>query len=1456
MAQRDNFTESTKALLAKRVGYLCSHPECKRLTIGPALGEEAPVNIGEAAHITAAAAGGPRYDASLSTEERRSYTNGIWLCGVHAKQVDSDEKQFTVDLLRDWKRTAEQVAFDALTSGNPRVLPIVKLNLESEVLEVLGLSKEEDVEKLTARLRKAATSDLGGFKAAAEWPTHAIALSLRRRGSDAPAFHVEACAAGIVGSELSLVAPPGTGKSTTLVQLAEKILASEQRVAVFVPLNEWSNQSDNILASLTHRAVFREFSEKDFLLLALNGRLALLLDGWNELDADSRKRAISELKRLRRDFPLLQIAISTRRQALDVPISGPTIEIQPLSEDQQLEIAKATSGGKGEILLDRAWRVPGLRALVSIPLYLRALLNASPDGGMPTTKEEVLRLFVAEHELSPQNAEVLHTELHDLQEEILTTLAVEATTSANTLISESRSRSVIAETTGRLASEGQIKGRLQPMNVIDSLVSHHVLVRREGKSEISFQHQQIQEWYSSFYVENLMVSAAAGDADAAAKLRVNVLNMPAWEEAILFSCERLSRRDQSGAAAVADGILESLKIDPMLAAEMIYRSAPPVWERIKETIIEYVGRWHTRGKVDRAVRFMITTGKPEFAPFLWPLIANADSQVYLAAFRAAERFRPMVLGEDVRGKLSELPDEIRDHIIAQFAWESGIDGMELAAEVAKTDPLPQVQFAVIEALQFRSCDRLVKEMLKTAPPTVWSLLAQKGYAREIRDPEAAARLREEERSIIENDPNPLRRLEYLARSGAEGDKIAGAIETLISSTDFPMKEQNGRWLLVEISKRWPAAVASGLVRRLANGLAIPFGSVELLTSVPIVDDGPIAAIVTNPESPTDIAGDAVTLVGPKSIGILIDQLHALGGEVRSSGGTWSEAQSKRAHHLRDLIARSRQKPFIEAWLTRSETEDPHSIATLADLVAAHGRGEIDTSNLRLDEPSRSSMIAACRHHADALLESPKATRHQLSELARAIGRLGVPELTNVVGQLCAEDLRRWRIAREERARNPIAARGNDASMAYTRTYSSALAAIGDDKAVELLKGKLADPLFGQEAALALRQIWERQHTTTPAPKTRLLSGPDFSQVKIRRAERRAGLPEQCQLGEAIFAVAEDLAKPSRSEAEQRHALGLATVEFTMPYANKNGLIKLLLALKLPLLEKRNLLVALTMAGEIISADLELEGIRAFLEAAKQKSWMLHENGLWELKEWLRLVPFSDRPAAILEAIDLVPKNLLHRWNLRGVLSSLANTPDADAERILGELAKRDPDLIGEYEWVDAVLGRATNSAYLMVFDSFCDPNTAAGKRVERYVLTDKLGEIIGKRPDLRSELLRRYEDPELAHCHPMIEEVLAKSPDERVVLAMVRSYSKRGKPFDRTLRAAIEGVALGRRSAPGWQGAYETYRVAVPELRRKLFAMTGDNSEEGRLAAACLTAIDELRDEYGYIDSEPRHPGI
>ena len=100
----------TKDLLAKRVGFRCSNPGCRQPTSGPQADPSGSVNIGVAAHITAASPGGPRYDPTLTPEERAAPENGIWLCQNHGKLVDNDEQGFTVDTLRDWKSRAEAAA--------------------------------------------------------------------------------------------------------------------------------------------------------------------------------------------------------------------------------------------------------------------------------------------------------------------------------------------------------------------------------------------------------------------------------------------------------------------------------------------------------------------------------------------------------------------------------------------------------------------------------------------------------------------------------------------------------------------------------------------------------------------------------------------------------------------------------------------------------------------------------------------------------------------------------------------------------------------------------------------------------------------------------------------------------------------------------------------------------------------------------------------------------------------------------------------------------------------------------------------------------------------------------------------------------------------------------------------------------------------------------------------------
>jgi hypothetical protein len=73
---RDDFPDAMKRTLAVRVNSCCSNPDCRASTSGPQADASKAVNDGVAAHITAAALGGPRYDPTLTREQRTDITNG------------------------------------------------------------------------------------------------------------------------------------------------------------------------------------------------------------------------------------------------------------------------------------------------------------------------------------------------------------------------------------------------------------------------------------------------------------------------------------------------------------------------------------------------------------------------------------------------------------------------------------------------------------------------------------------------------------------------------------------------------------------------------------------------------------------------------------------------------------------------------------------------------------------------------------------------------------------------------------------------------------------------------------------------------------------------------------------------------------------------------------------------------------------------------------------------------------------------------------------------------------------------------------------------------------------------------------------------------------------------------------------------------------------------------------
>jgi hypothetical protein len=145
---RDDFPPAVRELLAKRVAYHCSNPGCRHVTSGPQEDPTRVINIGVAAHITAASPDGPRFDPSLTAEQRSSAENGIWLCQSCGKLVDNDKLRYTVAVLRDWKSAAEAEATRDLerprTDGNDhrdlfikieRLMPDVLAEMRKDMAE-------------------------------------------------------------------------------------------------------------------------------------------------------------------------------------------------------------------------------------------------------------------------------------------------------------------------------------------------------------------------------------------------------------------------------------------------------------------------------------------------------------------------------------------------------------------------------------------------------------------------------------------------------------------------------------------------------------------------------------------------------------------------------------------------------------------------------------------------------------------------------------------------------------------------------------------------------------------------------------------------------------------------------------------------------------------------------------------------------------------------------------------------------------------------------------------------------------------------------------------------------------------------------------------------------------------------------------------------------------------------
>jgi hypothetical protein len=148
---RDEFPYKVYMRLRERAAFICSDPNCRRLTVKPHSDPTKSVVTGKASHIHAAAENGPRYDPNQTPEERASIENAIWLCSVCADPVDKDAQKYPAELLKEWKSEHETwVAADGMVPKLP-TLQIKDMPGLSLPLQVGAQITGEDCDRLRER---------------------------------------------------------------------------------------------------------------------------------------------------------------------------------------------------------------------------------------------------------------------------------------------------------------------------------------------------------------------------------------------------------------------------------------------------------------------------------------------------------------------------------------------------------------------------------------------------------------------------------------------------------------------------------------------------------------------------------------------------------------------------------------------------------------------------------------------------------------------------------------------------------------------------------------------------------------------------------------------------------------------------------------------------------------------------------------------------------------------------------------------------------------------------------------------------------------------------------------------------------------------------------------------------------------------------------------------------------
>ena len=1274
------------------------------------------------------------------------------------------------------------------------------------------------------------------------------------------------------GRRIVLEGPAGRGKTTTLIQLAQR--ARTAGTAFIVDLPSWTSSRRRILEYIAGMPAFQAegLTAVDLARVQQTEPFLLLLNGWNEIAESNSVQANDALRELERDFQSVGIIVATRTHHLTPPLPGALrLRLLPLRRAQRDTYLAARLGAKGSELCTRIDTDPSLDELTLTPFILSEVATLFEAGAeIPSTKIGILDQVVRLQEQRDEHRNALQTTpIFGQQPDYLKALAIEMTRRGAVELSEVDARSVVATVARELAIRGQIEAVGAPA-VLATLTAHHVLERTDyPQGAFQFEHQQIQEYYSAVDLRARLFDLPDDDNGATSRFTADYVNYPAWAEPLRMIAETVAEQtvdgetDRRNISAGGKLVAMTLTVDLVFAGELAQLCGAAVWNEVGAVVGERfrtVYATRTGNFRQYAIAAMLATGSDDFSDIIVPLLSGQDQQIRLKTYRLWSEMQVSSLGSNWRAQVRGWSEEARVDFVSELL-HNRVDG-EIAAFAAEDDSLA-VKKAAASGLKWTASDDALISFLESLDTQTFDdvVLNNADLLRTVLKPKVVAAMRK----FIEHTSDPRARLRTAIDLIELGEVdlngiVKDAIATLPSSDMYKQTNHYIKPALAYLHKTDPTWVSEWVATQITDNNLYWYES-----WLPFAADIPerlvekyLQRLETENLKQTRLEGmnAVIAASADESLGARVFVgIRELRRKVDAEPSQRHEFERQVMKQLETVFRRLPCDVAAASILSSVTSADPLDIKAAAGLLSRVARSDMEPLRIA-DDDLKARLREYLKGNIDLVLLQDDFNGEMKADLASSIAQVGAPEDMSDLVTLIRADIDRMRRGRAARAAGDRGPLGNGSIMSYARWHIAAVMDLDSAGADQVLIDLLPEPEYSHEASVAMMRDFlpKSEH---PFNRTS-----QHDMVWAAREGRTPLLGDEQRRTRFSAALTTEISRLREENQGGDLTTRLKVLAMVLAAIDGRGSAATVLdVIAMPGQWDQHIFLAavnhLLKAGVVLPATTMFSHVNSVLE--RTEKWMDDSDANF-LCRILALCPFVDDPAAVITKIrDVLGKRLLWGHNLCTLVRALGESRLDIAIDLLVEFAadtqtfkKCKDDFINAF----AALNKPRTWELLL---GFVDPDiqtlSPTGHHHQYDALVSRLVELAQRSPGAAARLLELCERDLPEFNRQILSKVMnCLGTPETMVANLSLLDDSRPSSVPRGIWDQFESAFIDRQSYGQTPNSFTLHARASNEMRVRLFRMAIEDAKRRKSAFILLGQIEEWRLEYGRPPGEPRHP--